>query len=99
MALDILLQEVSGMSEADLNQIIRFVRFIKIESANEKNTDTVNKNTSGRVIRQAGIYKGKGWSEDGALLRKSAYGKGAGYPDALGTSMRPLSCDEGGRGL
>ena len=61
MALDILLQEVSGMSEADLNQIIRFVRFIKIESANEKNTDTVNKNTSGRVIRQAGIYKGKGW--------------------------------------
>lgn len=64
MALDLLLQEASGLSEAELNQVIRFVRFIKIESANKESSDNENGNTHGRVIRKCGIYREKGWTSD-----------------------------------
>jgi len=64
MALDLLLQEASGLSEAELNQVIRFVRFIKIESVNKKSSENENVNTHSSVIRKAGIYRGKGWMSD-----------------------------------
>ena len=65
MALDLLLQEARDLSETEINQVIRFVRFIKIDSAYKNtpgNDDMIN---SDSVIRKAGIYSGKGWmSED-----------------------------------
>ena len=64
MALDLLLQEASGLSEAELNQVIRFVRFIKIESANKKSSGNEDGNTHSSVIRKAGIYRGKVWMSD-----------------------------------
>lgn len=59
MALDLLLEEAQGMSEASLMEVVRFMRFVKMEN-NENLEESVSHNVEGNstVIRKPGLYKG-----------------------------------------
>ncbi len=65
MGLDLLLQETKGLSEEALMEVVRFVRFMKIESANMSGFVGLNEVNNGNgKIRTAGKYRGKGWMSD-----------------------------------
>lgn len=53
MAIDTLINEVKGMTDQDINEVIDFIRFIKIRSFR---TDTAIKKTK---YRKAGRLQGK----------------------------------------
>ena len=54
MALDLILQEAKGMSDEELMEVLRYMRFIKIESIRNEETKQEK-----RKIRTGGIYHGK----------------------------------------
>jgi len=66
MGLDLLIQETKGLSEEALMEVVRFVRFMKIESAaNMSGFSNVNEtNSQRRKLRTAGKYRGQGWMAD-----------------------------------
>lgn len=55
MAYEMLMQEAQGMSEAALMEVVRFMRFIKGETA----ARTEGEGESKPIIRKAGLYRGK----------------------------------------
>lgn len=58
MALELLLNEAKGMSEEALMEVIRFMRFLKVDSVNEPVTDmTALQGT--KKYRSAGSYRGQ----------------------------------------
>ncbi len=61
MALDMIIQEAEGMSDEALMEVVRFMRFIKIETCNIPASDI---DISKKKIRSAGIYRGQGWMSD-----------------------------------
>ena len=54
MALELLVEEAKGMSEESLMEVLRFMRFIKIENRHEHSLST-----DGPVVREAGKYRGQ----------------------------------------
>lgn len=69
MPLEMLLQqETKGLSDDALKEVIRYIRFMKIEAGYSiKYTDLYHdtSKTSGRQkIRLAGKYRGQGWMAD-----------------------------------
>lgn len=56
MAIDLLIKETEGLSEDKLMEVVRFVRFIKLNSIDEKNNPV--------KTRKAGKYRGQGWMAD-----------------------------------
>ena len=56
MELELLMAEAQGMSEDALLEVLRFMRFIKVESRRE---DAFATETEKPVIRKAGKYRGK----------------------------------------
>ncbi len=61
MPIDILIKEASGLSDEALMEVVRFVRFMKMESANSVPHAADEKK---KKIRRAGKYQGKGWMAD-----------------------------------
>ena len=63
MPIDILLQEAKGLSDEALMEVVRFVRFMKTESAG---TTPLTASADGKKqkLRSAGKYRGKGWMAD-----------------------------------
>ena len=59
MALELLIQEAEGMSEAALLQVLRFMRFIKAEPAQQSAEERAGQEENRPVIRRAGIYRGQ----------------------------------------
>ena len=55
MAYEMLMREAQGLSEAALMEAVRFIRFLKLESAVHSESEEENK----PVIRKAGLYRGK----------------------------------------
>ena len=55
MAIDLLLEEAQGMSEASLMEVVRFMRFVKQE--NEKCRMASSVQSGNPVIRKPGLYK------------------------------------------
>lgn len=55
MAIDLLLEEAQGMSEASLMEVVRFMRFVKQE--NEKSRMASSVQSGNPVIRKPGLYK------------------------------------------
>lgn len=53
MAIDTLINETKGMSEQDINEVIDFIRFIKIRPYKNENLTTRKK------YRRAGRHQGK----------------------------------------
>lgn len=64
MGLDLLLQETKGLSEEALMEVVRFVKFMKSESANNLGLASANDSNGTKKIRLAGKYRGKGWMAD-----------------------------------
>lgn len=64
MGLDLLLQETKGLSEEALMEVVRFVKFMKAESANDLRLASSNDTNGKKKIRSAGKYSGKGWMAD-----------------------------------
>ena len=58
MALDILLDEARGLPEDALMEVVRFTRFIKIETRS-KSSEIGGLNKNKKVLRTAGKYRGK----------------------------------------
>ena len=56
MALELLMAEAQGMSEEALMEVLRFMRFIKVESRRE--VASVSE-TEKPVLRKAGKYRGQ----------------------------------------
>ena len=56
MALELLLEEAQGMSEEDLMEVIRFMRFIK---AGSRRVAAPVSESEKPVLRKAGKYRGK----------------------------------------
>lgn len=61
MALDMIIQEAEGMSDEALMEVVRFMRFIKIEARDIPASDI---DIGKKKIRSAGIYRGQGWMSD-----------------------------------
>lgn len=61
MALDMIIQEAEGMSDEALMEVVRFMKFIKIEARDKLMSDIDNDK---KKIRHAGVYRGKGWMSD-----------------------------------
>ena len=60
MALDLLLEEAQGMSEASLMEVVRFMRFVKSENKkNSAESASPDVEGSSHVIRKPGLYKGQ----------------------------------------
>ena len=60
MALELLLEEAQGMSEASLMEVVRFMRFVKLENHNaSENSILLEKEGSKPAIRKPGLYKGQ----------------------------------------
>ena len=66
MPLELLLQqETKGLTEDELKEVIRYIRFIKIESGiSARHSKSTNTSTGKRKIRSAGKYRGQGWMSD-----------------------------------
>ena len=64
MALDLLIQEAQGLSEDALMEVIRFMKFIKAENANDMNAGKSDSKDSKRIFRKAGKYRGQIWIAD-----------------------------------
>ena len=59
IALDLLLEEAQGMSEASLMEVVRFMRFVKMENnGNPEEPVSHYAEGSSNVIRKPGLYKG-----------------------------------------
>ena len=56
MAIDILMHEAQGLPEDALMEVVRFVKFIKAESANRTAKDTA---AVQKKVRHAGKYRGQ----------------------------------------
>jgi len=61
MALDLLLKEAQDLSEDSLMEVVRFVRFIKLES---QQSEEVSSGTGHRRLRMAGKYRNQIWMSD-----------------------------------
>ena len=63
MPLELLIQqETKGLSDDALKEIIRYIRFMKIEAGNSaKYSNTYQTNSNSKKIRSAGKYRGQGW--------------------------------------
>lgn len=55
MAYELLLEEAQGMSESALMEVVRFMRFLKKETA----ACSESQKESQPVIRKAGLYRGR----------------------------------------
>lgn len=66
MPLELLLQqEVKGLTDEGLKEVIRYVRFMKIEAGIPvKHSDSTVTSTGKKKIRRAGKYRGQGWMAD-----------------------------------
>jgi hypothetical protein len=66
MPLELLLQqEAKGLTDEALREVIRYVRFIKIEAGIlAKYSNSSLTSTGKRKIRSAGKYRGQGWMSD-----------------------------------
>lgn len=58
MPIDLLMKEAEGMSDDAIMEVIRFMRFIKIEN-NVRNSSSLKRRTG-----LAGKYRGQGWMAD-----------------------------------
>lgn len=63
MALDMIIQEAKGMSDEALMEVVRFMKFIKLESRNIS-ASTSDTGVGKKRIRSAGMYRGQGWMSD-----------------------------------
>lgn len=63
MPLELLLQqEAKGLTDEELKEVIRYVRFIKIEAGIPAYYSRNNVTSTGKKkIRSAGKYRGQGW--------------------------------------
>ena len=66
MPLELLLQqEAKGLTDEELKEVIRYVRFIKIEAGvSTKYSKSIITSTGKKKIRSAGKYRGQGWMAD-----------------------------------
>lgn len=64
MALELLMQEARDLSEEALMEVVRFVRFIKVENSSSHNPGLEMNDVSAKKVRTAGMYKGKIWMAD-----------------------------------
>lgn len=66
MPLELLLQqEAKGLTDEALKEVIRYVRFIKIESGIPMKYSSSNVTSTGKKkLRSAGKYRGQGWMAD-----------------------------------
>lgn len=66
MPLELLLQqEAKGLTDEELKEVIRYVRFIKIEAGvPTKYSKSTISSTGKKKIRSAGKYRGQGWMAD-----------------------------------
>lgn len=64
MALDLLIQEAQGLSEDALMEVVRFMKFIKAENANDMNARESGSKDGKRIFRKAGKYRGQIWIAD-----------------------------------
>ena len=62
MAIDLLLDEARGMSDAALMEVIHYMRYLKITGG--RNFGIADANNIKHKYRTAGKYKGKGWMAD-----------------------------------
>ena len=62
MALELILQEAQGLSEESLMEVLRFMKFIKAESAKAAAPDTAQGDAQKR--RKAGQYQSQIWLAD-----------------------------------
>ena len=58
MALELLLNEAKGMSDEALMEVIRFMRFLKVDSADRPVADTMTSEGK-KKYRTAGSYRGQ----------------------------------------
>ena len=62
MALELLMQEVEGIPEDMIMEVVRFLRFIKREDRLSHKDLAISKQPSSKQrYREAGIYRDKGW--------------------------------------
>ncbi len=59
MPLDLLIQETKGLSEEAIMEIVRFTRFIKLETMILPFEDGKKTNDGKAIRRQAGLLKGR----------------------------------------
>lgn len=66
MPLELLLQqEAKGLTDEELKEVIRYVRFIKIGAGiSTKYSSSTVTSTGKKKIRSAGKYRGQGWMAD-----------------------------------
>ena len=64
MALELLMQEVQGLSDDTLMEVVRFIKFIKAESADQRTDQNPAVPENRKADSKVGLYRGQIWISD-----------------------------------